>query len=580
MQKNLIKSIQITLTFFFSSLFMTSVLLAATINLPKDVNGWTVFIPSDDSRICYVSTSGDDFTAQYYDDGDAAVGSDPFNPTGPINAYATFAAAYADTRSGYPDWILLKRGDTWTTSWGSVNRSGRAADEPFLIGSYGSSGNCPIIQTSASAGLQLYDTTSFLAVMGIDFYSHTRDPDNGGSLINGAQGFYGYIGNGETLSGLLIEGCKFRFYINNQLQKASGGIIEDVTIRRCLITDNYGVNAHSQGTYSKLLDSIIFEENILIHNGWYQQSYDGGQSGGQATQFNHHIYWASNKNVTIQKNIFIDASSAGIKLTGQYQSNSITIDNNLFIGNEVGISMGNNYLDPEYSYRFPNTTISNNVLTAGGRLNPTNQGLAWGFWLCGLDDSTISDNLLINVDSAVTANWAFATNSDESRDTTWSGNVVYDWGLLQGLRIVAGSSGSSNIAFNNNILLQNITSNYVVRADYDITSEWSFSGNTYYTDSESFYRNGSMVDLAGWNSWSGDTGTWLKTSFPDTNRDIDTYMQSIGETATIDAFIAACRAQDRYDWDFNYTAEKTNAWIRAGFFTNALYSPQNLKIIN
>jgi len=42
---------------------------------------------------------------------------------------------------------------------------------------------------------------------------------------------------------------------------------------------------------------------------------------------------------------------------------------------------------------------------------------------------------------------------------------------------------------------------------------------------------------------------------------------SIGDTATIDAFVQKVRAQDRYSWDPKFTGDVVNSWIRSGFFT-------------
>jgi len=593
MQRKLAKKIKLAFTVLAFVLLIPTIVAAGFINLPRDANGWTVFTPSDDTRICYISANGNDATARYYSRNDAAVGSDPFNPVGPIYAYATFAAALANTRDGYPDWILFKRGETFVESagLGSVKRSGRNATEPFLIGSYGPSGNSPVIIIGTSSnGISLTATTKYLAVMGLDFYCKDRNPHDGGSLTsNGGSGFRIYLSSGEYIDGLLIEGCKFRYFtLGMSLQRADDAGDIDIEIRRNLITDSYDTDAHSQGIYSYRLNDVIFEENILIHNGWYQQQSLGGaneKTGGQATQFNHNIYWASAKNVTIRRNLFIDGSSSGIKLTGKYRTSSTTIRDNLFIGNEIMISIGNNYRDPQYAYRFPNVTISDNVATHGGRLNPTNRELAWGFWLCGLDGAVISNNLLINADNDVTNSQALSINSDESRNVQWRGNIIYNWGFGQGLRISAGSAGSSNISFvNNKIQLPDIENVYLIYAGYDVRGEWSFSGNRYYADSQSFYRNGITTDLSGWNSWSGDAATWSQVSFLDVTRDIDTYMRSIGKTGTIDAFVAACRSQDRYNWNQNYQADKVNAWIRAGFFTSNTGNltppptPQNLRI--
>lgn len=86
--------------------------------LPMTFDGWTdlkaMFKDSsyyNDSRIVYVSITEDDSTAQYYEPGDEIVGNDPFLLLETPNAYQTMTAAYEQLRDGYPDIMLLKRGD-------------------------------------------------------------------------------------------------------------------------------------------------------------------------------------------------------------------------------------------------------------------------------------------------------------------------------------------------------------------------------------------------------------------------------------------------------------------------------------
>lgn len=79
------------------------------------VNGWTQFTASSDTRIIYVSdTDGDDATAEFYTSTSPEVGTDPFLPSGTVKAYKTISAAKNGLRNGFPDWILLKKGDVFT----------------------------------------------------------------------------------------------------------------------------------------------------------------------------------------------------------------------------------------------------------------------------------------------------------------------------------------------------------------------------------------------------------------------------------------------------------------------------------
>src|SRR4051794_32340881 len=83
-----------------------------------DSNGWTSITPSSDTHVIYVSNSG---------------GSDSNNGLSPAAPPKSIAAAKALVRSGSPDWLLLKRGDTWQEGFGNWKYSGRSADEPILI---------------------------------------------------------------------------------------------------------------------------------------------------------------------------------------------------------------------------------------------------------------------------------------------------------------------------------------------------------------------------------------------------------------------------------------------------------------
>ena len=117
-----------------------------------DETGWTELVPSFDSRLIYVSTSGDDAAAAsvkgrgYYLPGDPEIGEDPTNPVGPIVAYASVVEASKRFRgrnwngtesaggnpnygpqlpgngNGYPDWILFRRGES--VSMPVVRRTG------------------------------------------------------------------------------------------------------------------------------------------------------------------------------------------------------------------------------------------------------------------------------------------------------------------------------------------------------------------------------------------------------------------------------------------------------------------------
>jgi hypothetical protein len=75
-----------------------------------DESGWSIITPSEDSRLIYVSSSlGDDETAEFYAPRDIDDIEDP----GLIKPFKTIEAAMRYARDGFPDWVLLRRGDIW-----------------------------------------------------------------------------------------------------------------------------------------------------------------------------------------------------------------------------------------------------------------------------------------------------------------------------------------------------------------------------------------------------------------------------------------------------------------------------------
>src|SRR4051812_49561110 len=90
------------------------------LSVTRDLNGFTVPNPSADSRVIYVS----------------ATGSDTNNGFSTSSAVQTIAKARSLLRNGSPDYLLLRRGDTFGTPISNWSLSGRSADEPMVIGAY------------------------------------------------------------------------------------------------------------------------------------------------------------------------------------------------------------------------------------------------------------------------------------------------------------------------------------------------------------------------------------------------------------------------------------------------------------
>ncbi|MDA8018036.1 MAG: hypothetical protein MPN21_11370, partial [Thermoanaerobaculia bacterium] len=104
---------------------------------PQDANGWTDLTPSPDSRLIYVSSS---------------TGNDNNDGLSPGSPKETVASARALLRHGFPDWLLLRKGDIFDEGLGHIRTSGRSWTEPQVWTSYGGGSTRPLLRTGTSNG--------------------------------------------------------------------------------------------------------------------------------------------------------------------------------------------------------------------------------------------------------------------------------------------------------------------------------------------------------------------------------------------------------------------------------------------
>ncbi|MFP4400420.1 MAG: PKD domain-containing protein [Candidatus Woesearchaeota archaeon] len=579
--------------FIIISLFLILSLSVSAeyIDLPKDEDGWTIFTPSSDTRIVYVSNDGDDSTGQIYSATDF---SDPFNPSGE-QAFATYEAAFQNTRDGYPDWILIRRGDVFYENINRNFRNGRSVSEPFLVSSYGNSGLSPVFKTGSENAITFrYDDSHFVAFSGLDFYAHTRNPDDPEYINSSGNTGLTIIANGNShIQGILFEGVKFRFYLNNAVQALDQDtLIEDVVFRRCLFLDDYSDSqGHSQGLYSYQA-SITLDECIFDHNGWLiQQIGEGSDSeDGQGTMFNHNTYFTDTRNTTIKNTIFSRPSSIHNKFTannGLASARNIMIENNLYIDGEVGLSIGGN---TQTELRFKNITVSENVFTDLGRSRPTNRDLGWYIDVMDWDGGVVENNYLLHQPKDQGNNYAF-NFVGPSRDVDVRNNVVYGIRRSNGVNIGRHRDYDNimppeDVSFYNNILQFSQDGERLFNNGFSENIGMNFYDNIYYSDlgedydylihintiviwdGDSWVEDMSQIDYLNYPEWQSlmdDNSVFEEYSFPDSTRSIETYQASLGKTPSIDAFIDSARMQDRYNWSYEYTATVVNAWIKEGF---------------
>jgi hypothetical protein len=543
---------------------------------PQDVNGWSIFTPSSDSRLIYVSsTDGNDGTAQTYLPADAEIGADYQNPVGSILPYATISAAFAQARSGYPDYVIFKRGDTWTGG-GMTALAGRGISERSVITSYGASTTRPLFKTGGNTCVGL-TSALYSAVVGIHCYAHTRnpaDPDFAGLTSSAGRGIEA---TSSTLTSTIVEGSRFDWYRENKISAYNVSEIVDIIVRRNIFTQTYNSASHSQGFYSNQT-SMLMEENIFYHNGWVDVA---GTGDGQATIFNHSMYIPHPRNSIFRKNISISPSSIHFKFTshtsdGQDDVTSwnVLTDNNLLIDGEVGISLGGN-TDNNNGFRWREMYVTNNVLMRGGESQQTGRDLGYGIGANDWESGLIQGNVVENTGSAA-VNSVYAINLlGHTGSVDIVGNYLYDVAgdnyskyLLQ----ISGLQATVDINVDDNYFIQPRTGagdNPRLVTDSSADSNVSFSGNTYYSEASQsvwFERLGVDNTPAQWAANTGETGaSTTLPSFVDAGRGINDYLTSIGETATLAEYIYLLLQQTPENWDARFDAQAVNDYIRAGY---------------
>ena len=588
----------------------------ASVNVGNVESGWTPVAPAQDSRLIYVanaSQGGNDANARavksnrgYYLPGDAEIGPDPTNPVGPIVAYATVAEAskmfrgrtYTGDRSdgypnysyveplpatGYPDWIMLKRGgdfaaESVATAWGTQVRdvgsmiggwvqsrglysyegggaSGRSDSEPMVVTAWGSLADPrPIIRPS-------------LTISG----HHSRWVSLDCRGTGATQGTLYYVGGARqgglfTIQSILIEdvSCDGTF-------GATDNGWYDVTFRRCAAKDAWSSVAHMQGIYlanrynatAPHWNSFTFEECVFDRCGYKEDPNQpttwtarltSAQASGELpagtgvqpsrTYFDRLIYANTYERLTIRGSIF---SRGGGASNVQMRVNGVA-ERNLFIWCSSALSSGHNQSDRSF---LKDALIRANVILHADALLPP------GGWGGGIGAATGPGKRIV-VDDNVIAHFPRGQNSDRhlgaggiAESSTWGAAVRPDKAFIvnnavnndAGWTIGLGSSSSVS-----GLAAASVTGNEIavisadgVFAGVEATRPTSFTvdANRYFAPRNTAYNGGTFAawQSAGYDATSTDHATFesFKTAAGWTapERDIVSYMQSVDPTYVV-----------------------------------------------
>jgi hypothetical protein len=530
---------------------------------------WTPLVPSKDSRLIYVSASlGNDATAEHYKMMSPEIRGSVFSPLSSIKPYATIAAAKAQLRVGFPDYLILKTDDVWSgQTFGSVAWSGRSADEPMVIAAYGE-GARPLINTAHQTGISL--NASFISHLSINDIALTPQPLQAGvdpSAIHCLSQF----------RNIHFENCSFTafpghmtFHSNNP--NPIGEVRKLLTVRRCIMADASALNnAGGQNFFINDVDSILMEECVLDHNGWNLSI------GSMPTAFRHNSYFqVKNSNVIFRKNIVTRAAATGIGM----RCGGI-VENNLVVENVNNLQFGTSETTINYPTEFVTGSITNNVII-NARQESFDAGR--GIFIAKAKNIVVKNNIVKSYTPMQLGTQGMIV-TDGFENITIDSNIVYNWcqnipfgpatffSNNAGLRFIGPSTGTSLIRHNH--FQQSNPGGGCITASH--LSNLSFLQNKYYSATQNNSFQEGSINYPSWVANSGETGsTFANISYPDPNRDITTYMTSIGQSGGLPELIDMLKIQTKENWSQSLSACEINDYIREGFqLTSSLKEDNN-----
>jgi hypothetical protein len=506
-------------------------------------DGWTPLTPSPDTRVVYVSVSGND----------ANSGLTAAAPK------RTIAAAKALIRDRYPDWLLLHKGDTFQEGIYGWGRGGRSASEPQVIGTYGA-GDRPTLVTSWSLnpthqahGFATWggEPMDHVWIVGLHFRPSYYDGTHPAEIEEPAG-----IDIVRPGTDFLLEGCLIEGYGNNVIVQGVGGVRTDTRIRRNVLVDPVRLDPNNGSTniYMGQYDGVLIEENVMANSPAHEAA---------GAMLSHNIYLGEGNTAhnAVRGNIAYNGGRTNFN-----QRSGGLIENNLSIRGAQGITVGVFYA-PSY---VPATIIDNVVIES--RNNQSGQMLGFGLSLEKVWGVEIGRNLICN-----------ATDGRDHKAMTFQNtiagvnihdNVISRWGeaVRHGYDTVKFTGTPDGpVLFTRNRIMQP-TDSYMVTLEGGSfpPANMVFGGNHYWSN---------RVENA-WSGWFRTTeqnytrGQWLSpepsavflpSSFPDAGRTIGSYMVSLGMTGTTGAFMAEARRQSKDFWRPAFTAAAVNDYLRAGF---------------
>lgn len=295
---------------------------------PFEVNqqGFTELKPSKNTKIAYISNSGNDAQARTYSVDEV---ENPFFPK-KIEPYASVKKAIADFLPGESAWILFERGGLFKEKLNDFGISGGDVTSPTILAGYGQgprpilkSDNEKIITTSKTKGLKLNN----VVIKGLHLVNEENQPKKVKNLDSVGIDLQSDLEN-TVIEDLVIE----NFNIGIKVQNSESGKARNLWIRRNIISGQSNNEIPSRPAYGIYLDGVAgasVVENFVYNNGWSSAQNSGQNFSSAGIFIGQNSFYSS---TTIKENIILDNLNYGLIL----KSGGL-VHRNIFSGNHSGI---------------------------------------------------------------------------------------------------------------------------------------------------------------------------------------------------------------------------------------------------
>lgn len=505
--------------------------------------GWTDWSTSGDSRVIYVS----------------ATGSDSNDGLSADTPKLTIAAGEALLRTGYPDHLLMKRGDTFAAQRLTLptTRSGRSNTERMVYGVYGpvADGRAVITTPANDSFLNIGFGTgscSHVVFFGMDISPAARTTNPTCILW----------GSGSSAN-LTFEDMHVHGYsVGLNLRSTTS---TNVKLHRCIINDM----DNNMGLLMTNVDGIEVTECIFDSCGW-----EDGVTAASTQTRNVYIQTTCD-NVVFSRNHSHRSSSNGAQIRP-----GGTVDDNLFVRNASALHYGFRY-GAAPTVGGVTGTCSRNVAINSEDHDTVAGGQGIGLGNINVTGAVVEGNLIANGTSVLGISDGFllecADNGFATQpilNMTMTNNVAANQDRPLRLTGIIGTDIQGTTISSNKFSAIGGAASDRQRV-YQSSTAWAagltFTSNAMYTSAvagEWTHWASVAYTLVQWVTDTGATGTVSTApSFTDATRGVDTYLDWLDSTtgSTESDFFARLLLQRRGAWDNRLETLSVNAHIRAGF---------------